>query len=136
MNSTTKNIIQQLIERLQSGDHPNSVVHGEVDFPLLSALSNSTDGWLGLVCQELLEALQYSEDEMQASVHLEKTASILIAWSAALRQSLQATSEESSEDKLEIYFRGNKGRCESSLVKIYGNQIHQNYNFKPAIIIS
>ena len=38
-----------------------------------------------MVCQELLEAFQYSESDVRSAVHLEKTATILIAWSAALR---------------------------------------------------
>ena len=75
-----------LINRLQSGEHPISSENGSVDFPLLSALTGNTEGWVGLVCQELLEAFQYSENDVRSSVHLEKTATILIAWSALQTQ--------------------------------------------------
>ena len=68
----TQHILHLLINRLQSGEHPISSENGSIDFPLLSALTGNTEGWVGLVCQELLEAFQYSENDVRSSVHLEK----------------------------------------------------------------
>ena len=85
MDFETQHVLHLLINRLQSGEYPISSENGVVDFPLLSALTGNTEGWVGLLCQELLEAFQYSENDVRSAVHLEKTATILIAWSAALR---------------------------------------------------
>jgi hypothetical protein len=85
MDFETQHVLHLLINRLQSGDYPISSENGTVDFPLLSALNSNTEGWIGLVCQELLDGFQYSENDVRSSVHLEKAATILIAWSAAIR---------------------------------------------------
>ena len=64
-----------LINRLQSGEHPISSENGSVDFPLLSALTGNTEGWVGLVCQELLEKLFNIQKMTYAHLFiLEKTA--------------------------------------------------------------
>ena len=59
--------------------------NGEIDFMLLSSLMSNKSGWLGMVLQSLHNALSHSPSSEAASLALEETAGILVAWSAQLR---------------------------------------------------
>ena len=59
--------------------------HGEIDFMLLSSLMSNKKGWLGMVLQSLHSALSHKSDSEAASLALEETAGILIAWAAQIR---------------------------------------------------
>ena len=70
---------------------------GEIGVALLQGLQSTTDGWIGQVCQALLEALAQSREGREAEEKLLALAAVLIKWSMVLERERNLRPESLTE---------------------------------------
>ena len=107
MNWNEQQVLSFIIERIRNIPAHNE--HGEVDLSLLQALEETDQGWIGQVCQALLEALGESQDGRNVEMKLLELASILVKWSIVLeRERSQKPSNLEEGEDVFVLFPGKK----------------------------